>query len=278
MSLFADRTGRLPPEVRGLVGEFRDHLSKFLGKNLVGAYLFGSIAFPEYEPRAGDLDFYTVTRTQLSPENVSDLDVMHRYLAAKFEFGRKLDGFYIPLTKARRSRSPRGLVYAAHGTIHRGGFDDAWALHREHFHRGSYIRLHGPRPREIFPPADWASIRKDLYRALAYTRSIIRSDPWWAVLNLCRLVYTFKTGNVAVSKLQAAKWALETYESTWRPLIMSAIRTYKQRGSSKDRAVLKRDAKTFLGFASVRVIAFDSVRDTRQPNIEYRRNRRRTAR
>lgn len=258
MSLFADRISKLPPAVWDLVGEFRDHLSAFLERNLFGAYLFGSIAFPEYEPRAGDIDFYTVTRRQLGPREISDLDVMHRYLAAKFEFGRKLDGFYIPLTKARRSRIPRGLVYTSHGTIHKGGLDDAWALHREHFHQGGYVRLHGPRPDTVFPRPDWGSLRKELYRALIYTRSVIASDPWWAVLNLCRLVSTFKTGRVAVSKLQSAKWALENLDPRWRPLIMSAIRTYEQRGSSKDPAILKRDSKKFLGYALVRVIAFDT--------------------
>lgn len=274
MSLFADKISKLPPEVRDLVREFRVHLSTFLGKNLVGAYLFGSIAFPEYEPRAGDIDFYTVTRRQLGPREITDLDVMHRYLAAKFVFGRKLDGFYIPLTKARRSRSPRGLVHATHGTIHKGGHDDAWALHREHFHQGACVRLHGPRPDAVFPLTDWGSIRRDLYRGLVYTRSIIASNPWWAVLNLCRLVYSFKTGRVAVSKLQSAKWALENLDSRWRPLIMSAIRTYEQRGSRRDRAILKRDAKRFLGYASVRVTAFDTDWYTqRSPDFAHARSR-----
>ncbi len=272
MSLF-DKTSRLPREVQGLVAEFREQLPKVLGKNLVGTYLFGSIAFPEYEPRAGDIDFYTVIRRRLGAREIRDLDRMHRVLTAKFDFGRKLDGFYIPLFQARRSRSSRRLVSSSHGRIHRGGFDDAWALHREHFRRGAYIRLHGPRSRDIFSTADLSSIRKALYRGLAYSRNIIDSDPWWAVLNLCRVVYTFRTGRIAVSKLQGARWALKELDPKWRPPIMAAIRTYKRQGSSRDRAVLKKYARGFLGYASVRAIAFDSVWDTRQSKIAHLRKR-----
>ena len=110
MGPFANRITKLPPKVRELVEEFRDELSTVLGKNLVGAYLHGSIAFPEYEPHAGDIDFHVVIRRPLAGEEIRRLDHLHRALSARFEFGKRLDGFYIPLAKARsasRSSSMR---------------------------------------------------------------------------------------------------------------------------------------------------------------------------
>jgi hypothetical protein len=255
------------------VREFRDEVSKVLQRNLVGAYLYGSIAFPDYEPRAGDIDFYAVIRRPLNRREIDNLDQMHRTLAARYEDGRRLDGFYIPLSKTRKSVNPRALVYGVHGRVHRSGSDDAWALHREHFHGSAYIRLHGPQASSLFPSADWHSIRSALYRQLAYSRKIIDSDPWWAVLNLCRIVYSFKTGRIAVSKLGAADWALREFPSKWHPLIRSAIRTYRKTGHGRDNAILRRDARRFLGFASVRAIAFGTVWDTRAPPIAHLRNR-----
>jgi len=259
------------------VEEFRDELFTVLGKKLVGAYLYGSIAFPEYEPRAGDIDFHVVVRKSLTGEDVKGLDRLHRTLAAKFEFGKRLDGFYIPLAKARRSRIPRGLVYGAHGRIHRGGSDDTWALHREHLHASAYIRLQGPSGSRIFPRADWKSIRSALYRQLLYARKIIESDSWWAVLNLCRLVYSFENGRTVISKVGAARWALKRLPSKWRPVIRSAIKTYHGTETSNERAVLKRDSRKFLGFASVRIIAFDSTWDSRRPHVAHLRKRERRA-
>jgi hypothetical protein len=195
-------------------------------------------------------------------------------LAATFEFGSKLDGFYIPYASARRRENPRNLVYGAPGKIHRGGSDDAWAIHREHFARSAYIRLYGPRASRIFSRTNWPEIRTELYRQLVYARKIIDNDPWWSVLNLCRLVYDFKNGGIVVSKLGAARWALKRLPSRWKPVINSAIKTYKGTADRKDRTILKRDARKFLGFASIRVIAFDIALDSRRPKTAYLRKSR----
>jgi len=274
VGLLANRTSRLDPHVQSLVREFRDELSAALQGNIVGAYLHGSVAFPDYEPRAGDIDFYTVVYEPLTKKEISDLDHMHRSLAAKLESGGKLDGFYIPLAKARKTRNPRGLVYGAHGRVHSEGFDDAWPLHREHFHMSACIRLLGPKATSIFPTADWRSLRTALYRQLVYTRSIIDTAPSWAVLNLCRLVYSFKTGKIVISKLQAAKWALRELPSEWALLIRSAVRGYKQIERRGDNSILRREARKFLGFASVRVIAYDTIWNTHQPHIAHLRKSR----
>jgi len=237
-----------------------------LDSNLTGAYLHGSIAFPEFEPRAGDIDFYVVIRRSLNGSEIKRLDRLHRALAARFEFGSKLDGFYIPYAAARRQESPKNLVFGAHGKIHRGRSDDAWAIHREHFARSAYIRLYGPRASRIFSRANWLEIRSALYRQLIYARKIIDSDPWWSVLNLCRLVYSFERGGIAVSKLGAGRWALKRLPPRWKPVIKSAIKTYKGIADRKDRMILRRDARKFLGFASVRVISFDIASNRRRQN------------
>jgi Domain of unknown function (DUF4111) len=253
--------------------DFRDELSNAIGKNLVGIYMHGSIAFPDYQPSAGDLDFYVVVRKPLDHSEIIELDHVHRRLAARFASGERLDGFYIPRAKARRTAIPKGLVYGSHGRIHKGGSDNAWALHREHFHGNAYIRVQGPKATNIFPTADWPSLRSALYRQLVYSRSIIDSDPWWSVLNLCRLVYTFRNGRVVVSKLGAAKWALENLPAKWAPLIRSSVRIYKQAGKRRVIAGFKREARRFLGFASVRVIAFDTVWDKQPPHIAHLRKK-----
>ena len=202
------------------------------------------------------------------------MDGLHRALATRFEFGSKLQGYYIPYASARRRESPKNLVYGAHGRIHRIGSDDAWAIHREYFAHSAYIRLYGPRASSIFSRADWPEIRSALYRQLAYARKIIDSDPWWSVLNLCRLVYDFKNGGIVVSKLGAARWALKRLQSRWKPVINSAIKTYKGIGVRKDRAILKRDARKFLGFASIRIIAFDIALNSRRRKTAYLRKSR----
>jgi len=245
-----------------------------LSENFVGAYLYGSIAFPEYNPEAGDIDFYVVVHRSINGSEIRSLDRLHRSLAAKFRFGRKLDGFYISTSAARRRENPEDLVYGAHGKIHRGGLYDAWALHREHFARSAYIQLYGPKASRIFPRAKWPEIRSALYRQLVDARRSIDKDPWWSVLNLCRLVYNFKRGRTAVSEVAAANWALKRLPSRWKPLIRSAVKTSKGVADRRDNTILRRDAREFLGFASVRVIAFDIASDSRRQKTAYLRKSR----
>jgi len=202
------------------------------------------------------------------------LDGLHRALASRFEFGSKLQGYYIPYASARRRESPKNLVYGAHGRIHRRGSDDAWAIHREHFARSAYIRLNGPSASRIFSRAIWPEIRSEIYRQLVYARKIIDSDPRWSILNLCRLIYDFKNEGIVVSKIGAARWALKRLQSRWKPVIKSAIKTYKGIGDRKDRTILKRDARKFLGFASIRIIAFDIALNSRRRKTAYLRKSR----
>src|SRR5438094_692487 len=276
--LAAPGLNSLPPGIHRLVEGYREGLLTSLGTNLAGAYLHGSIAFPEFEPGAGDIDFYVVTRQSLNSREIKGLDRLHRALAAKFEFGSKLDGYYVPYASVRRRASPKNLVYGAHGRIHRGGSDDAWAIHREHFARSAYIRLYGPKASRVFSRPNWPEIRGALYRQLVYARKIIDSDPWWSVLNLCRLVYTFKTESVAVSKLGAARWAMKKLSSRWKPVIRSAVKRYKRTADRRDLTILRKDARKFLGFASVRVIAFDIASNSRRQGTAYLRSSRAGAR
>ena len=254
--------------------DYREGLLTSLAGNLAGAYLHGSIAFPEFEPRPGDIDFYVVLRRPLNGREIKGLDRLHQALAKRFEFGSKLDGFYIPSALARKRANPKGLVYGSHGKIHRGGSDEAWAIHREHFARYAYIRLYGPSAGRIFSRPKWGEIRSALYRQLVYARSIIDSDPWWSVLNLCRLIYDFKTGGIIASKLGAARWGLKRLPSRWKPVIRSAIKTYMGIASGNDHAILKRNARKFLSFASVRVIAFNIALDSRRQKTAHLRKSR----
>lgn len=243
----------LPPKVRGLLIEFRNGLVKTLQHNLVGIYLFGSIVFPGYEPRSGDIDFYVVVKRVLKEGEKNELDNLHRGLARRFRFGKLLDGFYITLAKAKRSTLPTGLPYAANGRLHTGGSDTDWALHREHFHRGASILLYGRDPRRVFLGASWRQIERALDENLAYAKKQLRRYPFWSVMQLCRLIRSFQKGVADISKVEAARWALEELPSAWRPLIRSAMRVHHGTKNEHDRKLLKESARAFFTFASKQI-------------------------
>lgn len=261
-----------PPEsVRRLAEEFRDGLFQILKGKLIGAYLLGSVAFPGYNPVSGDIDFFVIIRERLDEQEFASLEILHSFLSVKFEFGEKLDGYYLPLAKAQGEGTPKNLVYSAHGRMGSGRSDSAWALHREHFYGSAFVRLQGRDPKTIFRAPDVSAIRSALYREFHYAKSIIDTDSWWAILSLCRLMYTFEKGKVVVSKVGAARWAMRTLPK-WRMLIRSAIRTYQRTEKRMDQVLQRRRAREFLGFATVRIIAFDTTWESRPLDIAYVRN------
>jgi hypothetical protein len=228
---------------------FRIELVRTLERNLVGIYLFGSIAFPGFEPRSGDIDFYVLVGRPLMPIQIKALNIMHRNLSSRFRFGKALDGFYITLLKASRRNIPTRLIFAADGRLHKGGRDDAWALHRQHLRQGACIVLYGPKPMTIVPSPSCDEIEKALNIEISFAKKVIHKYPYWTVLNLCRLIYSFENRQVIVSKIQAAKWALRKLPNHWRPLIQSALRVYLKRQKHADQKTLKRNVDAFFKFA-----------------------------
>ena len=243
-----------PLDIRQLIASFRIELIKILEHNLIGIYLFGSIAFPGFEPRSGDIDFYVLLRHPLTPIQKKTLDTMHRTLSSRFRFGKALDGFYITLPKASKRSMPTRLIFAANGRLHKNGRDDAWALHRQHLRRGACIVLYGPKPKTIVPSPSWDEIERALNIEISFAKKVIDKYPFWTVLSLCRLVYSFENRQVVVSKIQAAKWALRKLPNHWRTLIQSALRVYLKKQKHADQEMLKRNSDAFFKFASDRIL------------------------
>lgn len=243
------RPSRLPPEARGVVEAFRLGLAEALGRNLVGAYLIGSIAFGVRERHAGDVDFQVILRRDLNPKERSALGTLHASLVREYPLGEELDGYYLPVSKARRSRRPTGLAYWAEGRMRRGGSDETWALHRAHIRQGAYVVLAGPDPRGIYPPASWPEIAKELDHELAFTARALSRYPVYGTLNLCRLAYSWTERNPVVSKEAAGTWALSRFPRRWRRFIAAAIRSYRGRGTPSDARLVKRHVADFYAFA-----------------------------
>jgi predicted nucleotidyltransferase len=244
-------TRRAPRCIRSLLDAFTEALTEAFRRELVGLYVFGSAAFPGFVPGSGDIDFIAVTRRFPSKAEREWLARIHRELAGSFRYGALLDGFYVPRHKARRRRIPDRLAFAAHGRLGTGGRDTAWALHREHLRAGACLVLHGAAPDRLFPPATRREITIALRRERRHAREFLHQYPAYGVLNLCRLEYSQRRGDVVLSKLQAGRWAL-THLKTWRPLVEAALRTYCGRASEGDARELARRTPDFYRSLSAR--------------------------
>lgn len=224
-------------QINHILEEFRKGLQITLGEKLHAAYVYGAAAFPDTLP-TGDIDFHVILNAPLSEAEKQALQALHTDLAERCPpLGGELDGYYLLLEDARQATPPRSQMWA-------GATDEAWALHREHLRAGRTIRLVGGDPRQIYLPANWAEIERALENEIRYVEEHLEQYPDYCILNLCRLLYSYQTREVVISKDQASRWALDALPE-WSDLVELARKSYAKLASAQDRAGMLGEVRNF---------------------------------
>lgn len=230
------------PEFRDLCEEFVAGVRDILGARLYAVYIYGAVTFPETE-HTGDVDFHVILKTSPTEGERADLLRLHERLEQEVPpLGTDLDGHYVLLADARRAAPPRHLLFPEI-------VDGSWALHRAHMLAGRVAVFYGPDPRTILPPPTREEIGEALGCELDYITRHLRDYPGYCVLNLCRLLYSWETGDVVTSKAAATAWASERFPA-WRALISLGSLAYAKRATGADLEALANGLPTFYAFAT----------------------------
>jgi hypothetical protein len=235
----------VPEEIRDLCADLLAGLDAALGSKLYGVYVYGAVAFPE-GGATGDLDLHIILREGLAEGEKAALDGLHERLARDHPpLGVDLDAYYLLLEEARQVAPPQHQLSP-------GIVDKSWALHRAHIRAGRCIVLRGPDPRGIYPPVTWGELAQALQGEWDYVEQHLDEYPAYCVLNLCRLIYSFETQDVVVSKRASAAWGMEAFP-TWQSLIEAALTAYDGSATPQDQALIKREVGRFFEFSRDRI-------------------------
>jgi len=238
--------GDLPAEVQALCNSLLDRLKTTLDDTLYGIYLYGAVVFPETR-YIHDIDLHVIVKRPLTVYQNEEIRHLHKALASEFPqvVGDGLDAWYILLDDAQKVSSPRHQVYP-------DKVDGSWALHRAHMRAGYCIVLYGPKPEEIFPAPAWSELVQGLEVEQGYIEELLGKHPDYCVLNLCRLLYSYRMKDVVVSKRASAVWALN-HLANWGHLIDAALRVYEREGNEEDRRLLTTEMGNFYQFVCDRI-------------------------
>ena len=212
---------------------FLAKVQTILREKLVGFYLYGSLSLGDFDPQSSDVDFLIVTTEDLSEEVLAELRDMHASIASSgLPYADRLEGSYIPRAALRRYEPHN----ASHPTIgvdwefHVGQHGGNWVIER-HIVREHGVIVCGTSPSTLIDPIPTRELReavcemlRDFWQAQLTESEWLRSRDYqaFAVLTMCRALYTLSHGNV-VSKPQAAAWARQTLDPKWRPVIEGAL-------------------------------------------------------
>jgi aminoglycoside adenylyltransferase-like protein len=218
----------VPSAVAGTLRVLTRALDGIFGANLVGVYLYGSLTQRVFAPARSDIDCIVVVRRDLT-------DAQFRKLRTWLAQAATVDP-WIPrlqlqvLLRGRLLRSDkRGYLYQF-GALRRSGSDGNPIIWMNVLATG--LTLFGPKPVTFLPPITRRMLFNALVLEVGYLRAEIgaRASKWrdqrfyraYAVLTLCRILYTHRNGSV-VSKPRAARWALRTLPTHWHSLIRRAV-------------------------------------------------------
>jgi Domain of unknown function (DUF4111)/Nucleotidyltransferase domain len=218
-------------EVNAVLNLLQVSLRAILGADLVGLYLYGSLSSGDFDPSSSDIDFLVVTARELPADAIAAMRAMHARIAATgLPWATKLEGSYIPLTALRRydaanARHPSIGVDWRFGI---GQHESDWVIQR-HVIREQGVVVSGPDPRTLIDPVTQSELRAaavDMVLDFWATQARGPEPEWlrprhyqaFAILTMCRALYTVERGDV-VSKPVAAAWARETLGPRWSPLI-----------------------------------------------------------
>jgi hypothetical protein len=227
------------PQVNGAVEDLRAGLGEALGEELIGVYLSGSLALGDFDRASSDLDVLVATAAPLGEAALERLRRLHAHLKAAGPWTARLECVYLPLAALRRydpddpRRYPvgagdRGLVLGRQGPT--------WVFDRQVAREHGLVLL-GPDPRTLIDPIAPQQLRETARAHLlefwaaqlgegagsggpAWLRS--RTYQAFAILSLCRALYTLQHGAV-VSKPAAAAWASRRLGPPWPSMVARAL-------------------------------------------------------
>lgn len=226
------------PDVNRVLALLLEHVQEVLGAEFVGLYVYGSLALDDFTPGRSDIDFMVVTENDLPEDTLPALRAMHARLTAlgdsdsRFAWAAKLEGPYIPRDALRRYDPARSLHPALRvdGSFDVDGHGPDWIIQR-YVIREYGITVSGPEPHTLIDPVTPDDLRCAVGGNLRswwepmLTRIYRLREPEYqayAVLTMCRALYTLERGDVA-GKAAAAQWAGAQLGDRWHALIARAL-------------------------------------------------------
>lgn len=220
-------------DINAVLNLLLSRLRTILDDRLVGLYLYGSLAAGDFDPRNSDIDFVAVTAAPPGGEELAQLETMHKELAANGgEWGKKLEGAYIPVDAVRRydpdhNRFPFLSADTPFG-VH--PLDVDWVINLYTLRENGVV-IYGPAPLTLVDPISQEQLSGavrallcDSWRGHLDGPEWMRSRRYQAFvrLTMCRALYVLEHGGY-VSKRAAAAWAVANLDLEWVPLVRQAL-------------------------------------------------------
>lgn len=226
----------LPPtpyaQVNAVLHSLLKEVQAILVDRFVGLYLYGSLSSGDFNPRRSDIDFVVVTDGFLDDETIASLGKMHAKMAGSGDkWASKLEGAYLP-QQLLGEADPQGakVPQINEAEFYQAALGSDWVI-QYHTLREQAVVVAGPSLHQMLEPTSPQALRQAVVNVLKEWWAPMLADNQrlqcsdyqaYAVLTMCRALYTLRVGGVP-TKTSAARWARQTLDQKWHSLIEWAV-------------------------------------------------------
>jgi hypothetical protein len=260
-----DGVSPLPAPLDRIVPTFVADLHATFGRELVGAYIYGSVVSGGFDPAISDLDLVVVTEQSTDDIDFDVFDgIVTRLAAREPDWADRLDITFVGRETLATFRSGGPLVEISHDVpLRRIASADDW-LETWFLAREADTPLVGPPPGTLIPPIDIGEFLQGV--ALDVDRLVdkAREDPRdgsvaYRLLTLGRALRSLETGAIC-SKDEGAAWVSERSPAA-APVIELAQEVRRSAGS---RALTTSERAAMLDLMTVLA---EQIRRTGPPAV-----------
>lgn len=254
-------------DINRLLDSLLSRTQRILAEKLIGFYLYGSLTTGDFDLESSDIDVLAATSDDISDVEADELREMHRdFVDDNGEWEDRIDVAYLSVAALRtfRSRRSQMAIISPGEPFHviEAGRDWLmnWYVVRE---RG--VALFGPPPSAIIDPITQEEYVEAVRQHTMWlgeqvnhgTRAQKRKGQAYAILTMCRALYTVENGEPA-SKKQTALW-LQLRLPQWSTLIQNAL-VWRQawREEHVDHAATHAETVRFVNFVRDQIMAQDA--------------------
>lgn len=218
---------RDPREVREGLAAWAERVGEAVGGNLVGVYLYGSLARGCFHPGTSDVDVVVVTEGPCSGAAIPKI------VKAYEEAGVPVDATFATRSQMGVDETPTPVEFV----LKPGGEERVVRLPEGH---GDFLlqrqdvydcdaAIVGEPAREVVKPVPWEALARCLDYLFPHIVPRFRNP----ALMLSRIAYAFANRKLC-SKREAGEWAMGALGEEWRPLVAEALGKYAA-GAPDDR-------------------------------------------
>ncbi len=217
------------PDIDELLSQLLQNLQVVLGKNLVGLYLYGSLVSGDFDYEISDIDLLIATAAEINKAEFAELNQLQNDFVKKHkQWNGRIEIAYLSLLalKTFKTQTSQIAIISPGEPFHYKTAGKDWLMNW-YFVRESGVALFGPDPKTIITPVSPAEFKQAVVDQSKFWRKWIlktkhpRKYQAYAILTMCRALFTFKFGK-QVSKKQAAVW-VQKHTPQWSALIKKAL-------------------------------------------------------